>query len=58
LAHGLSNIQKENADNVFRFFYHPYPKVENRTARLQREVIDLKESARYEELEKKMPEVY
>ena len=51
-------IQKENADDVFHFFYHHYPRVENRTARLQREVIELKELAQYEEFEEGMPEVF
>ncbi len=51
-------IQKENADDVFHFFYHHYPKVEDRTARLQKEVIELKELAQYEELGEGMPEVY
>jgi hypothetical protein len=32
--------------------------VEHRTARLQREMIELKELAQYEELEEGMPEVY
>ena len=51
-------FRKENADDVFRFFYHHYPNVEHRTARLQREMIELKELAQYEELEEGMPEVY
>ena len=51
-------IQKEKADDVFHFFYHHYPNVEHRTARLQREMIELKELAQYEELEEGMPEVY
>jgi hypothetical protein len=54
----VGKIQKENADDVFRFFYHHYPKVENRTARLQGEVLELKELAQYEALEEGMPAVY
>ena len=51
-------IQKKNADDVSHFFYHHYPKVEDRAARLKKEVVELKELVQYEELGEGMPEVY
>jgi hypothetical protein len=51
-------LRKENPDDVFRFFYQHYPKADTRTARNQREVIDINELVQYEKLEEGMPEVY